>query len=254
MVGLLRKFSLEGSSDSSGRVKRALDLLVLVLLFPFVLLGGLAIAAAVALDSPGPVIFRARRIGKGGEEFVMFKFRTMRFGVGGNSLASGSDVRITPVGRFLRATRLDELPQLWNVLRGQMSMVGPRPELREFVDLHEADYREILAVPPGVTGPTQLRFAGVEARLLSLHDDPVGYYREHLLPDKVALDLDYARYRSNRGDLRVICQTLLLPLILAWQGIHGGASPGRRSVALGGAVMAVAIIPVIFALGLGSPR
>jgi lipopolysaccharide/colanic/teichoic acid biosynthesis glycosyltransferase len=216
---------------------------------------GLLVAIVVFLDSPGPVIYRAARIGIGGRAFEMLKFRTMKVGVAGNAVAGSADHRITPVGRFLRATRLDELPQLWNVLRGEMSMVGPRPELEEFVGLHAEAYREILEVPPGVTGPTQLRFAGVEARLLSLHHDPETYYRDELLPDKVAMDLDYARRHSNLEDIRVLCQTLVLPLILIWQGPHSTPSPGpRRSVAVAGAVMAIAILPALFALGLGSPR
>jgi lipopolysaccharide/colanic/teichoic acid biosynthesis glycosyltransferase len=239
------------------RAKRFLDLLSLVLLAPIVLLVGLVIALAVFLDSPGPVFFRASRVGIGGEGFRMLKFRTMRVDVTGTSIAAGSgDARITPVGRFLRATRLDELPQLWNVLRGEMSMVGPRPELDEFVDLHADDYSEILSVPPGLTGPTQLRFAGVEARMLSFHPDPEACYRDELLPDKVAMDLDYARYRSNLGDLRVLCQTLVLPLILLWQAGRGESPPqgSKRSVALAGAVMVVLALPVAFALGLGGPR
>jgi lipopolysaccharide/colanic/teichoic acid biosynthesis glycosyltransferase len=234
-----------------------LDLCALLLLAPFVIPIASLIALAVFLDSPGPVIFRARRIGTGGRAFEMLKFRTMRAGVAGNLIAAGAtDDRITPVGRFLRATRLDELPQLWNVVRGEMSMVGPRPELKDFVDLHAADYRHILVVPPGVTGPTQLRFAGVEARMLSLHHDPDRYYRDELLPDKVAMDLDYARYHSNRGDLRVLCQTIVLPLILLWQTLQGGGGEhgSRRPAAVAGVAMVVAILPVMFALGLGSPR
>lgn len=218
---------------------------------------GLLIALAIVLDSPGPVFYRAPRIGVDGRVFQMLKFRTMRTGIGGSSIAAGAgDERITPVGRFLRATRLDELPQLWNVLRGQMSMVGPRPELEEFVDLHADDYREILTVAPGVTGPTQLRFAGVEARLLHLHPDPEAFYRDELLPDKVAMDLDYARFRSTAGDLLVLGQTLVLPLLLLWQGTRGEGSPLglRRSVATASAAMAIAVLPVAFAIGLGSPR
>lgn len=237
------------------RAKRVFDILALTLLAPVAVPVGLVIALAVFLDSPGPVIYRAKRIGMGGRTFEMLKFRTMKIGVAGNAVAGSQDHRITPIGRFLRATRLDELPQLWNVLRGQMSVVGPRPELEEFVDLHAEDYREILEVPPGLTGPTQLRFAGVEARLLSLHEDPEAFYRNSLLPDKVALDLDYARSRSGRQDLRVFCQTLVLPVILVWQRVQKDSSPERsRSVAYAGLAMAIAVLPLAFALGLGSPR
>jgi lipopolysaccharide/colanic/teichoic acid biosynthesis glycosyltransferase len=238
------------------RGKRALDLLVLLLLAPLALPLALLIAITVFLDSPGPVIFRAARIGMDGRVFEMRKFRTMRVGMAGTAIAGSDDLRITPVGRFLRASRLDELPQLWNVLRGEMSMVGPRPELEEFVELHAEDYRQILTVSPGLTGPTQLRFAGVEASLLSTHHDPEAFYRDELLPDKVAMDLDYARHRSNHGDLKVLLQTLGLPLILALQGLADDPSESgpRRAFLVAGAVMAGVVLPALFALGLGSPR
>jgi len=231
--------------------KRLLDLLALAILLPFVLPVALLIAVAILLDSPGPVVFRAARVGVGGRRFEMLKFRTMKVHAGGRALAGAGDLRVTPVGRFLRRSRLDELPQLWNVLRGQMSFVGPRPELEEFVALHAADYERILAVAPGITGPTQLRYAGVEAHLLGMQEDPESYYREQLLPSKVALDLDYADGRSLRQDVVLLCQTLALPVVLALQGRAGG---GRRSVAYAGAAMAVAVVPLLFAIGLGSPR
>jgi lipopolysaccharide/colanic/teichoic acid biosynthesis glycosyltransferase len=239
--------------------KRAFDLLTLVLIVPFALPVGVLIGLAVFLDSPGPVFFRARRVGGQGRSFEMLKFRTMRVGMAGHAVAGGADERITPVGRFLRNTRLDELPQLWNVLRGQMSIVGPRPELEEFVALHADDYREILSVPPGITGPTQLRFAGVEAGLLSLQPDPEAYYRAELLPGKVALDLAYARSCSLRTDFSILCRTLPLPAILVWQRLRGedeGSPPGdrMRSVAYTGFAMGVVALPIVFALGLGSPR
>lgn len=231
--------------------KRVLDLFALAILTPFVLPFALLIAIAIFLDSPGPVVYRAKRVGMGGKSFAMLKFRTMRVHSAGRALAGEGDLRITPIGRFLRRTRLDEVPQLWNVLRGQMSFVGPRPELEEFVDLHAADYAWILAVPPGITGPTQLRYAGVEARLLGMQEDPEGYYREQLLPGKVALDLDYARSRSLRQDIVLLCQTVVLPLVLALQGRE---ALGRRSVAYAGAAMAVVVVPLLFSIGLGSPR
>jgi lipopolysaccharide/colanic/teichoic acid biosynthesis glycosyltransferase len=235
--------------------KRAFDLLVLLAILPLALPAALLIGIAVFLDSPGPVFYRARRIGSGGKPFEMLKFRTMRIGVAGRSLAGAGDTRITPVGHFLRRARLDELPQLWNVLRGEMSMVGPRPELEEFVALHAEDYREILSVPPGITGPTQLRYAGVEAGLLGMHADPEAFYRDSLLPDKVALDLAYARSHSLRRDFVALCQTLALPLILLRQRSRKDESGGAiRSVAYAGFAVGIAALPVLFALGLGSPR
>ena len=237
--------------------KRAFDLLALVVIVPFALPVALLIAVAVFLDSPGPVFYRARRVGGGGRSFEMLKFRTMKVGVAGPALAGGTDERITPVGHFLRVTRLDELPQIWNVLRGEMSVVGPRPELEEFVALHARDYEEILAVPPGLTGPTQLRFAGVEASVLSLQPDPEAYYRERLLPDKVALDLAYARSNTLWLDFLVVCQTLALPVILAAKRLREGegtASEGARSLVYLGFALCVVALPLVFALGLGSPR
>jgi lipopolysaccharide/colanic/teichoic acid biosynthesis glycosyltransferase len=237
--------------------KRVFDLLALVLIVPFVLPVGVVIAIAVFLDSSGPVFYRAHRVGGGGRSFEMLKFRTMKVGIAGHAVAGGTDARITPVGRFLRASRLDELPQLWNVARGQMSVVGPRPELEEFVALHAGDYREILAVPPGLTGPTQLRFAGVEASVLSLHPDPEAFYREELLPDKVALDLAYARSNSLGRDFLVVCQTLALPAILAFQRLRDGdgkPAEGFRSIAYMGFAVGIVALPLVFALGLGSPR
>jgi lipopolysaccharide/colanic/teichoic acid biosynthesis glycosyltransferase len=197
--------------------RRAFDLAALTVLVPLLALPLLIVALAVLLDSPGSVFYRARRMGYRGRPFEMVKFRTMRADNAGHAVAGAGDSRITPVGGFLRATRLDELPQLWNVLRGEMSLVGPRPELEEFVVLHASEYREILSVPPGITGPTQLRYAGIEPHLLSLHADPERFYREQLLPDKVKLDLEYARSRSFLADLAVLGETLILPLLLSFR-------------------------------------
>ena len=235
--------------------KRALDLIALLLLAPFVIPVGLLIALVVILDSPGSAIYRAARVGIGGKTFAMFKFRTMRCEAAGNSLASSSDQRITPAGRLLRKTRLDELPQLWNVLRGEMSFVGPRPELEEFVAFHAEEYRQILTVPPGITGPTQLRYAGVEAKLLDLHEDPDDYYRQHLLPDKVAMDLEYARSHSLFQDFVFLCETLALPIILALQHRRTEADASRGApFVFAGAVTLIVALPLLFAIGLGSPR
>jgi lipopolysaccharide/colanic/teichoic acid biosynthesis glycosyltransferase len=234
--------------------RRVFDLLALALLAPLLALPVLIVSLAVLLDSPGPAFFRARRMGFRGRPFEMIKFRTMRVDNAGHSVAGANDSRITPVGGFLRATRLDELPQLWNVLRGEMTLVGPRPELEEFVELHAEEYRGILAVPPGITGPTQLRYAGLEPHLLSLHADPERFYREELLPDKVKLDLAYARSRSFAGDLAVIGRTLVLPLLLLLR--RGGEGERRRlgwRPLLAG-TMAIGALPLLFLLTLGSPR
>jgi lipopolysaccharide/colanic/teichoic acid biosynthesis glycosyltransferase len=221
---------------------------------PLLLLPFLIVALAVFLDSPGSVFFRARRMGFRGRPFEMIKFRTMRIDNVGNSVAGANDSRITPVGGFLRATRLDELPQLWNVMRGEMTLVGPRPELEEFVDLHAEEYREILAVPPGITGPTQLRYAGLEPHLLSLHADPERFYREELLPDKVKLDLAYARSRSFAIDLAVLGRTLALPLLLPFRRREHDSGERRSWGPLVAGTMAIGAVPLLFLLTLGSPR
>jgi lipopolysaccharide/colanic/teichoic acid biosynthesis glycosyltransferase len=260
-IGRVNVVSAGNTEKGSGREgiplgRRAIDLCALLLLAPLLVPPMLVVALVVFLDSPGSVLFRARRVGYGGRPFEMVKFRTMRVDNAGHAVAGAGDSRITPVGGFLRATRLDELPQLWNVLRGEMCLVGPRPELEEFVALHAEEYREILAVPPGITGPTQLRFAGLEPHLLGLHPDPERFYREQLLPDKVELDLAYARSRSLAGDLAVLGRTLTLPLLVRARR-RDGPMPAPRRVpwrpVLVGA-MAVAALPLIFRLLLGAPR
>jgi lipopolysaccharide/colanic/teichoic acid biosynthesis glycosyltransferase len=236
--------------------RRIFDLCLLVLLVPLLLLPFLLATLAVLLDSPGSPFFRARRMGYLGRPFAMIKFRTMRIDNAGHSVAGANDSRITPVGGFLRATRLDELPQLWNVLRGEMTFVGPRPELEEFVELHAEEYREILATPPGITGPTQLRYAGLEPHLLSLHPDPERFYREELLPDKVKLDIAYARSRSLAGDLGVLARTLALPLLLPFR--RRESEDGERRILAWAPVLAgtlaIGLLPLLFLLTLGSPR
>lgn len=168
----------------------------------------LALAALwVRLDSPGPVLFRQVRIGRHGEPFVIHKFRTMRVEPGA-AITVGEDPRITRSGRWLRSTKLDELPQLWDVLRGAMSLVGPRPELPAYVALYPAGLREqVLAVRPGITDPASLAFSH-EAELLAAAADPEREYREVIMPAKLRLSADYAARASLHTDLGLILQTL----------------------------------------------
>jgi len=207
--------------------RRLFDLAAVLILAPLLALPAVLVAVLVFLDSPGPVVYRARRIGLGGRPFEMLKFRTMRNEAGGAAVSAQDDPRVTPLGRLLRATRLDELPQLWNVLRGEMSVVGPRPEDEEFVAAYSSDYRRILSVPPGLTGPSQIRFATVEARALAGADDPGRRYAEAVLPGKVALDLAYVGDHTLAGDLAIIGQTLMLPFRQLTARITGHA-PRRR--------------------------
>jgi lipopolysaccharide/colanic/teichoic acid biosynthesis glycosyltransferase len=190
---------------------RALDLTVLLLAAPLVLVVGGLIALAVFLDSPGPIFYRAQRIGRHGRPFAMVKFRKMTRDAQGPHLTLAGDERFTPIGRFLTRTRLDELPQVLNVLRGEMRLVGPRPEVATFVDEHRDAYREILTVTPGLTGPSQLAHLN-EAELLAAHEDPVAAYASVLMPAKIALDTEYVRHRSLRGDLWLLLRTTVFPV------------------------------------------
>ncbi|MFN4033336.1 MAG: sugar transferase [Fimbriimonadales bacterium] len=190
-------------------IKRTVDSLVaavgLLILAPLFVL----IAALVRLDSPGSVFFAHERVGRGGRKFKVLKFRTMIADAPkrGASITAGHDPRITRVGRILRQTKLDELPQLWNVLKGEMSLVGPRPEVEKYVQLWEPALREIvLSVRPGITGLTQIRYRH-EERLLAQHADPEQYYRETLLPLKLQSDVEYVQRRSLWFDAWLLART-----------------------------------------------
>jgi lipopolysaccharide/colanic/teichoic acid biosynthesis glycosyltransferase len=190
---------------------RLLDVVLCLLALP-VLLPLLALIAVVTfLDSPGPVLYRSQRIGFGGQPFQMLKFRSMRHGVVGPSISSAADDRFTPIGRWLRRHRLDELPQVINVLRGDMGLVGPRPEVAEFVAAYPHHYERILCVLPGITGPTQLAYAD-EEQLLASAPDVVAFYRDHVLPLKIESDLEYVKRHSLRGDVAVLWRTFTLSL------------------------------------------
>jgi lipopolysaccharide/colanic/teichoic acid biosynthesis glycosyltransferase len=188
-------------------IKRLFDLVIsalgLLMLAPLLLL----IAFWIKLDSPGPAFFRQTRVGRFGVPFTIHKFRTMRI-ESGAVITVGEDPRITRCGRLLRASKLDELPQLWDVLRGAMSFVGPRPELPRYVELYPAELRaRVLAVRPGITDPASLAFSR-EAELLAAAADPEREYREVILPAKLQLSADYAAHASLATDLQLILRTL----------------------------------------------
>ena len=165
-------------------------------------------AAAVKLDDGGPVLFRQTRVGLRGRPFRILKLRSMRVANAGAQVTSAGDSRITRVGRLLRATKLDELPQLVNVVAGDMSLVGPRPEVPRYVAEWPDQARQlILSVRPGITDPASLVFVDEEAELASA-DDPERYYREVIVPAKVALYLEYVRGRSLTRDAAILLQTL----------------------------------------------
>lgn len=189
--------------------KRAFDLLgaacALVLLSPLLAL----LALWIKLDSPGPVFYRQERVGRFGRPFRIHKFRTMGADAGGLPLTVGDDPRITRAGRLLRRTRLDELPQFIDVLRGDMSLVGPRPEVPKYVAHWPAHLRErALAVRPGLTDPSSLAFID-EAQVLARAADPERVYIEQILPQKVQAAVDYADRASLWSDAAVLARTVV---------------------------------------------
>jgi lipopolysaccharide/colanic/teichoic acid biosynthesis glycosyltransferase len=168
----------------------------------------LVLAIWIKLDSAGPVFYRARRAGREGVPFRLYKFRSMAVGAdrSGPAITSAGDRRITRAGRVLRSSKLDELPQLINVLRGEMSLIGPRPEDPCYVDLYTDDQRAILAHRPGITSPASLAFRHEEQLLQG--PDWETMYRTQLMPIKIAIDLTYMSRRSLRSDIQVVAATL----------------------------------------------
>jgi lipopolysaccharide/colanic/teichoic acid biosynthesis glycosyltransferase len=227
---------------------RTFDVVATVLILPFALLLGGLIALAVKVDSPGPVLFRCRRVGYRGQVFEMVKFRKMRRDAVGSVLTAYEDERFTPIGKFLSITRLDELPQLWNVLKGDMRLVGPRPELEEFVAHYPHEYEEILSVRPGLTGMAQLEFFDESRVFGEAHSHP-GFYSEGILPHKIELDLQYVRGRTVRGDIAIFLRTPLLPLRVASGKLaHVLASQPRGPlVTYAGLVLGALLLLVTFA-------
>ena len=195
-------------------LRRAVDLLLTVpaLLVLTPLMG--AIALAVRLESPGPALFRQRRVGRQGEPFAILKFRSMVRDAErlGPQISGRRDPRITRFGRMLRATKLDELPQLINVVRGEMTLIGPRAEVPDMVLAYTVEERETLRVRPGLTGPGQLHFTTDQVAALDTAADAETWYRQHQLPVKLALDLDYLRHRSLAADLGLLARTVSVML------------------------------------------
>ena len=168
------------------------------------------VALLIKLDSEGPVFFRQERMGRWGRPFLIYKFRTMVHDAPcrGGPITVGDDPRITRVGRFLRKAKIDELPQLMNVLKGEMSLVGPRPEVRKYAELYRKDYAEILKVRPGITDLASLKYWD-EAALLGRSQDPEEEYVTHILPEKVRLAREYLDRSSFAFDMSLLVKTLL---------------------------------------------
>lgn len=184
---------------------RIAALAALLLVWP--LLGVVALLVKIRMPD-GPVFFCQRRVGKNGKLFTMYKFRTMSVHHSGSSVSVAGENRITPLGAVLRKYKLDELPELWNVLIGDMSFVGPRPDVPGYADCLEGTDREILQLRPGITGPASLKYRN-EEELLATVENPQQYNDEVLYPDKVRINRYYLHHYSFWNDLQIICCTLL---------------------------------------------
>jgi lipopolysaccharide/colanic/teichoic acid biosynthesis glycosyltransferase len=206
-------------------MRRAFDfttaLMLLLLASPVLVL----VALAVRLQDGGPVLFRQERIGRHGSPFHLFKFRSMSMGGRGTAITAGGDRRVTRVGRLLRRYKLDELPQLWNVVRGEMSLIGPRPEVPCFVDSADPAWQAVHSVRPGITDLATLVYRDEEC-ILAGFADPERGYRETVLPAKLALNLQYLSHRSAVRDLK------LLVLTVRYSFIPAGFDPERIKHAL----------------------
>jgi lipopolysaccharide/colanic/teichoic acid biosynthesis glycosyltransferase len=189
------------------RVDIALSIFIALLVSP-VLIGA---AFAVWLDTGLPVLFSQERVGLGFRRFQILKFRTMRVHSGEPLVTVAGDNRISKIGRILRLTKVDELPQFWNVLRGDMSVVGPRPEVPVYVEFYKERYRSILAVRPGITDLASIYFRNEEA-ILAQSRDPLCEYRERVLPAKLDLADKYIQEQSVLGDLAIIARTATVTL------------------------------------------
>lgn len=165
------------------------------------------IAVLIKITSSGPVLFRQRRVGVGGKSFTLLKFRTMKFQQTGLPITAANDWRITRFGRKLRQMKLDELPELWNVVRGDMSFVGPRPEVPSLVDLENPLWQEILRVRPGITDPVTLKLRNEESLLANVIDKE-SYYRNILQPYKMSGYVKFVRKKSWKSDVKIVCQTV----------------------------------------------
>lgn len=181
------------------------SLLGLIILSP--ILAVVAVLIRVKMPN-GPIIFRQKRVGQNGELFTIYKFRTMETEHSGSSISVAGEARITPLGAMLRRYKIDELPELWNVLKGDMSFVGPRPDVPGYADKLEGEAKSILKLKPGITGPASLKYRN-EEELLATVDNPQQYNDEVIFPDKTRLNLYYLNHYSFMKDMQMIFCTIL---------------------------------------------
>ena len=196
--------STKGSKIIKWVFDRTVSLIGIIGLSPFIA----AIGVLIKIKMPdGPVFFCQRRVGQHGKLFVLLKFRTMHNLPEGNNVTILNDSRVTPFGSFLRKYKIDELPELWNVFIGDMSFVGPRPDVEGYADKLTGSDRKILDLKPGITGPATLKYRN-EEEILSRQDDPLKYNDEVIWPDKVRINLQYLDNRSFWGDINLIIKTV----------------------------------------------
>ena len=190
---------------------RSMALIGLICLWPVLLV----VAILIKVKMPGgPVLFTQHRIGKDGKLFTMYKFRSMTISHSGSSISVAGESRITPLVAVLRKYKLDELPELWNVLIGDMSFVGPRPDVPGYADSLQGEDRLILKLRPGITGPASLKYAN-EEEILATVNDPIKYNDEIIFPDKVRINLNYYYHHTFLGDIKLIFQTIFRSYELA---------------------------------------
>jgi len=193
----------------TGLSKRVFDIaasfLGLIILSPLLLIT----AVLIRIRMNKPVLFRHVRIGKNGRPFILYKFRTMTLNHSGSSISLKGESRITSLGAQLRKFKIDELPELWNVIKGDMSLVGPRPDVVEYMSNLEGEELRILELRPGITSPASIKYAD-EEELVASAPDPHRYYNEVIWPDKVKINLEYVKTRSFSGDLLIIFKTLFV--------------------------------------------
>ncbi|MGD0340099.1 MAG: sugar transferase [Bacteroidales bacterium] len=182
---------------------KVFSLIGLIFSFPIFIV----IAVLIKLSSPGPILFKQKRVGQNGKIFTVFKFRTMIINHSENSISVKGDERITRIGAVIRKYKLDELPELWNILIGDMSFVGPRPDVPGYADKLIGENKEILKLKPGITGPATLIYSN-EEDLLACVDDPQKYNDEVIFPDKVRINLDYFENHTTLMDIKIIFKTI----------------------------------------------
>jgi len=209
--------------------KRLLDIVVSSVILALLAIPLVLVAFAIKLVMGGPVLYRQQRIGKGGTTFWLYKFRTMITSSGGSVITTAEDPRITFLGRFLRRWKLDELPQFWNILRGDMSLIGPRPEAEKLVSYYTTEQRQLLEQTPGLASMSQLVYPH-ESELLRGHTNPEEIYLQQLMPRKLAVDLDYERQRTFFSDLRLLMELALFVAFGKSNHIDNTlcSSPGRQ--------------------------